>query len=75
MARYQQTFNLDPVDIDLIEHAIRGAIARRSGTGMAGVIDASGRAEIDALNRVLGKIHNQKIFYRPKKADAPYVGG
>lgn len=63
MARYQQNFNLDPVDIDLIENAIRHAIARHSGVGLAATMGAPERAEVDALNRVLGKLHNQKIFY------------
>ena len=68
MARYQQSFELDPVDIDLIESAIRRKIADHASTGLARGYEQSAQAEMDALNRVLGKIHNQKVFYAQVRA-------
>lgn len=63
MARYQENFRLNTRDIDLIEQALRREIARcarhhgdpASGTEL--------RGEVQALNALLGKIHNQKVFF------------
>ncbi len=63
MARYKTTFNLDLADVETIERALRNDIARLSVKSESALADARARAEIDALHRVLGRLHNQKIFY------------
>ena len=63
MPRYQKEFELGLEDIDLIERALRNEIARHSVRGDSACPSADQRAQTRALNAVLGKIHNQKIFY------------
>ncbi|MEQ8233047.1 MAG: hypothetical protein RLW61_20950 [Gammaproteobacteria bacterium] len=74
MPRYQQQFNLDVTDIDLIERALRGEIARHSVRGNADLADPERRAQMRAINEVLGKIHNQKIFYAQVKVPGVPAG-
>lgn len=63
MGKYNRTFDLDLEELRLIETALRQA---------ASDADASGIDPQDA-NDLLGKLHNQKVFYRPK--DGVYVSG
>jgi hypothetical protein len=71
MARYKTTFNLDLADLDTIERALRNDIARLSVKSAGTLADARTRAEIDALHRVLGRLHNQKIFFA--QVNTPHV--
>ncbi|SFQ95647.1 hypothetical protein [Poseidonocella sedimentorum] len=63
MPKYNLKFDLTPNDMDLIENALRFAAA-----------NASDEPRIDAksANELLGRLHNQKSFYRPK---GPYISG
>lgn len=63
MPRYQDQFRFDVDDIDLIESALRNEIARHSVRSDRVCASLEQRARTRALNAVLGKIHNQKIFY------------
>lgn len=63
MPRYQDQFQFDIDDIDLIERALRNEIARHSVRSEQVCASLEQRARTRALNGVLGKIHNQKIFY------------
>ncbi|MGR8920991.1 MAG: hypothetical protein ACU85V_15355 [Gammaproteobacteria bacterium] len=74
MARYQDKFRLDLRDVELIERALRHEIKRRAVRGDVGRADTNERAEMRALNQVLGKIHNQKVFYAQVKADGVPAG-
>lgn len=74
MPRYQKQFNLDIADIDLIERALRGEIARHSVRGNATLAEPERREQMRALNTLLGKIHNQKIFYAQVKAPGVPAG-
>ena len=78
-------FNLDLRDIDLIEDAINSVIARRSSamslltednventTDMAAYREI--RQEVADLRDLLGRLHNQKNWYRPQTKSA-YVSG
>ena len=85
MTKANTTFNLDIRDVELIENALNSAITKRSST----IIEASGnqnsetstdncpvtvKGQIDELRDLLGRLHNQKIWYRPK-GEATYIGG
>jgi len=68
--RYNTTFELSVSDLDLIEDALRTTKLARTRTGLK-----AGSSEEDArqIDELLGKLHNQKTFYRPAKGT--YVGG
>lgn len=63
MARYQDQFKLDVNDIEIIERALRQEIARQSSKSEAATASELQRHQAQILNRVLGKIHSQKVFY------------
>lgn len=80
MSSYNRTFQLTIEDVDLIEEALR---AHGRELSRQRVEPGNGAADIHA-NRVieedmrkgeelLGRLHDQKIFYRPKKE--VYVSG
>ncbi len=62
MANYQEQFNLDIDDIALIEDASRNSLASTLAQTPGGPAYASNPHERQ-INALLGKIHNQKIFY------------
>ena len=85
MSKPNTEFTLGLRDIDLIEEAINSAIARRSSelasltavslqepTDMAEYRET--RKVVDELRDLLGRLHNQKTWYRPKN-EAVYVSG
>jgi hypothetical protein len=59
MPKYNKSFDLTPYDVDLIETALR---------------KAKRETDIDTreVSELLGRLHNQKVFYRPP---GTYVGG
>ncbi len=68
MATYNDSFKLTTKDVELIEQALRneiGALTRRvhlhpdSAPGS----DVERENRIKQLHQVLGKIHNQKVWY------------
>lgn len=86
MAGYNKNFELTVDDIERIEAALRlhkQAVSLErlalleetdapSDTTRSDLIDT----ELSAIHDLLGRLHNQKIFYRPAKAKkAPYVSG
>ncbi|MEL6518785.1 MAG: hypothetical protein AAFR34_03225 [Pseudomonadota bacterium] len=60
MPKYNKKFDLTPDDMDLIETAVRTATA-------------NDRIDPREAEDLLGRLHNQKVFYRPK--DAVYISG
>lgn len=70
MPRYNTTFELSVSDLDLIEDALRTTKLARTRTGLKADSSEEDARQIDEL---LGKLHNQKTFYRPAKGT--YVGG
>ena len=85
MSKPNTEFNLGLRDIDLIEDAINLVIARRSSAMSAlaedtleNTMDMSAyrdiRHEVAELRELLGRLHNQKNWYRPQ-TDAVYVSG
>ena len=85
MSKPNTEFNLDLRDIDHIENAINSVIARRS-SAMSSLTDNSSentmdiavyreiKEEVAELRDLLGRLHNQKNWYRPQ-TDAAYVSG
>lgn len=59
MPKYNRSFTLTLEDIDLIEAALRAA-------------KNAPEADARKLADLLGRLHNQKIFYRP---EGTYVSG
>lgn len=79
-----KNFTLDVKDIELIEHALEYQISRlveRRRTHVESTIIPEGEldsvkqidAEITQIRNLLGSIHNQKVWYRPK--DGIYISG
>ncbi len=81
MPSYNKTFELSIHDVDLIEEALRArgrelckmrrALTEENPAHLEsiGVIESDQREN----EELLGRLHNQKIFYRP--ASHPYVSG
>ena len=81
MAKPNTTFNLDVKDLELIEDALHSVIAKRSndlvsaGDAQNATVDrASAEAEMSEMHDLLGRLHNQKNWFRPK-AGHSYIGG
>ena len=86
MPRYNTQFILDIDDLELIEAALRSRKTELSlerlellGDGQSvddqGALDALDET-LQATHELLGRLHNQKVFYRPNQIDsAPYIGG
>lgn len=66
-------FELSVRDIRIIEEALRNKASRRSERIMQGEDVEMLHQEAKEINDLLGRIHNQKNWYRPK--DKIYVGG
>jgi predicted RNA-binding protein associated with RNAse of E/G family len=58
-------FNLSVRDIDIIESALRTQLDTK--------IDQNDEQAVKEIRDVLGRIHNQKNWYRPTKK--PYISG
>jgi len=76
MPSYNRNFELNREELDLIEIALRERTSKLVDAKRdAG--DDSSAPEFDKPIRegqaLLGRLHNQKVFYRPKKT--VYVGG
>ena len=70
MARYNKNFELSVEDMDLIETALRNKMrAINEGEVKVEAEDKSLRR----INELLGRLHNQKVFYRPQQGG--YIGG
>lgn len=70
MPKYNTTFELNVEELDLIEDALRRTKLAQTQSALK-----AGKADEDArqIHELLGKLHNQKTFYRPAKGT--YVGG
>ena len=81
MPAYNRQFDLSIADVDLIEEALRARGRELSGMRLA--LKEDNPAHLESIRvieldqrqneELLGRLHDQKIFYRPKKA--VYVGG
>jgi predicted transcriptional regulator of viral defense system len=66
-------FQLTRKDIDIIETALRAKVGRRSQRIIEGEDPEILQTEASEINDLLGRLHNQKNWYRPSKGT--YVGG
>ncbi len=73
MPQYNDMFELSVEDMDLIELALR--LAMTSFSGEQGDDDSQPDREetVRRMHDLLGRLHDQKIFYRPKSGT--YIGG
>ncbi len=73
MTQYNPNIELTVADMALIEDALRQA-KRRLSMPESPEADApiAGRS-IREIDELLGRLHNQKVFFRPSKT--PYVSG
>ena len=67
------TFELSVRDIEIIEHALRAKAGRRGLAIAQGETSPQLRSEMHEIQELLGRIYQQKNFYRPK--DKTYVSG
>jgi hypothetical protein len=85
MSKPNTEFNLGLRDIDLIEEALNLVLAKRSstmssiaGNSVENTTDMASyreiRNEVAELSELLGRLHNQKNWYRPQ-TEAAYVSG
>lgn len=65
-------FELSVNDIEIIETALRNKVGRRAQS-LLEVDDPVDRHELEEIRDLLGRLHQQKNWYRPK--DGIYVGG
>ena len=81
MPRYNKTFELSIRDVDLIEEALRARARELSRMRLA--LSDETPADLQSVSviegdqrenqELLGRLHNQKTFYRPGKK--PFVSG
>ncbi len=71
MPKYNRNFELSTDDLELIENALRANKFALSQT----VLKEGEAADEDVrqIHDLLGRLHNQKTFYRPAKG--AYIGG
>ena len=75
MPQYNEMFQLSVDDMDLIETALRRTQHALSQEQLVQSDEGKGDhvETIRQIRELLGRLHNQKIFYRPK--DSVYIGG
>ncbi|MDJ0638714.1 MAG: hypothetical protein QNJ20_07765 [Paracoccaceae bacterium] len=71
MPGYTEKFDIDLNDMDLIEEALRGQVKALSAKRSEQACLDSER-KLRNVKDLLGRLHNQKVFYRPKQG---YIGG
>lgn len=81
MPVYNSRFELSVEDMDLIETALRQTKSQLSARVVPVVAqhdktdDSIGSADetLRQIHDLLGRLHNQKVFYRPRRG--AYIGG
>ena len=73
MVKANKKFNLSIRDIEIIEQALRAKAGRRGLAIANGETSPQLREELRELLDLLGRIHDQKVWFRPK--DKTYVSG
>jgi hypothetical protein len=61
------TFTLSVKDMKIIEDALRNKLMRRSQRILEGEDPEILLTEAKEINELLGRLHNQKAWYRPSK--------
>lgn len=80
MAGYNKKFELSVEDMELIENALREKKRELSDRliatqGAKNHDEVTGKVDetVRGIHDLLGRIHNQKVFYRPRKQT--YISG
>jgi len=74
MTKYNKTFELSVEDVDLIETALRQTKSELSEQLVEqDKIDQDVDQSVRQIHDLLGRLHNQKVFYRPQQQ--AYIGG
>ncbi len=79
MPRHNTQFDLTIRDMELIEAALQShkkelSLERLNLLAADDDVSALDAALVD-LHDLMGRLHNQKVFYRPNDAEIPYVSG
>lgn len=69
------TFKLSIRDIEVIEHALRAKAGRRGLAIANGETSPELKAEMHEIQELLGRLHDQKVWYGKMPNNDPYVGG
>jgi len=75
VAKPNTLFKLSIRDIEIIEHALRAKAGRRGLAIAQGETSPQLREEMNEIQEVLGKIHNQKNHYAKFNDGKTYVSG
>ena len=73
MVKANERFNLSIRDIEIIEQALRAKAGRRGLAIANGETSPQLKEELRELQELLGRIHDQKVWFRPK--NKIYVSG
>jgi hypothetical protein len=60
-------FELTVRDIEVIEQALRAKAGRRGMAVAQGDVSEKLKDEMHEIQELLGRIHDQKVWYRPKE--------
>jgi hypothetical protein len=63
---YNKKFELTIRDIEIIEHALRAKAGRRGLSIAQGETSEQLKNEMHEIQELLGRIHDQKVWFRPK---------
>ena len=65
MAKYRKSFDLNTKDVDLIENALYELMSRKLQDSYVRHGDTLQAAppQVRSIQSLLGKLHNQKVFY------------
>ena len=72
MPGYNKQFELSVEDLELIEDALRRS-KRELSVANHDEIPSDKDETVRDIHELLGRIHNQKVFYRPR--NATYISG
>jgi hypothetical protein len=87
MPKFNTHFELNVRDIELIETALQNRKKELSMARLALLADTAPSSETSStlaglddtladIHRLLGRLHNQKVFFRPRNpSSTPYVSG
>ena len=72
---YTRNFELDTTELELVENALRCELQRVQylGEDREDAVEQNTGDKAAALTELLGSLHNQKNWYRPKKKT--YISG
>jgi hypothetical protein len=64
-------FDLSVRDVEIIEQALRAKAGRRGMAIAQGETSPQLREEMAEIQQLLGRIHDQKVWYKPKDKFVP----